>query len=68
MSFSFSFLSKEIILNELRELNPKKVCQGSDIPVHIIKENLDIVSNFVYNNFNNSLFRSNFLYLKKMQT
>ena len=57
---SFSFVTKETILNELRKLNPKKACQESDIPVKIIKENLDIVSNFVYNNFNNSLFSSNF--------
>ena len=60
MSFSFSFVTKETILNELRKLNPKKACQESDIPVKIIKENLDIVSNFVYNNFNNSLLSSNF--------
>ena len=60
MSFSFSFFTKETILNELHKLNPKKACQESDIPVEIIKEYLDIVSNFVYNNFNNSLFSSNF--------
>ena len=59
MSFSISFVTKETIL-ELRKLNPKKACQESDIPVKIIKESLDIVSNFVYNNFNNSLFTSNF--------
>ena len=65
ISFSFSFVTKETILNELRKLNPKKSCQESDIPVKIIKENLDVVSNFVYNNFNNSLFSSKFpSYLK----
>ena len=65
MSYSFSFFTKETILNELRKLSPQKACQESDIPVKIIKENLDIVSNFVYNNFNNSLFSSNFpSYLK----
>ena len=69
MSFSFSFVTKETILNELRKLNPKNACQEYDISVKIIKENLDIVSNFVYNIFNNSLFSSNFpSYLKKMQT
>ena len=46
MYFSFSFVTKETILNELRKLNPKTACQESDIPVKIIKENLDIVSNF----------------------
>ena len=44
MSFSFSFVTKETILNELRKLNPKNACQESDIPVKIIYENLDIVS------------------------
>ena len=65
MSFSFSFVNKEKILNELCKLNPKKVCQESDIPEKVIKENLDIVSNLVYNNFSSTLFSSNFpLYLK----
>ena len=60
MSFSFSSVTKETILNELRKLNLKKACQESDIPVKIIRENLDIFANFVYNNFNNSLFNSKF--------
>ena len=65
MSFSFGFVTKETIFNELCKLNPKKACQENDIPVKTIKENLDIVTNFVYNNFNNSLFSSNFpSYLK----
>ena len=60
MSFSFSFVTKEAILNELHKLKPKKASQESDIPIKIIKNNLDTVANFVYNNFNNSLFSSNF--------
>ena len=44
----------------MRKLNPKKACQERDILVRIIKEDLDIVLNIVYNNFNNSLFSSNF--------
>ena len=59
MSFAFSFVTKETILNELGKLNSKKSL-SRNIPVKIIKENLDIVSNFVYNNFNNSLLSSNF--------
>ena len=50
MSFSLSFATKETILNELRKLNPKKACQEKYIPVKIVQENLDIVSNIVYNN------------------
>ena len=60
MSFSFSFVTKETILNKLHKLNPIKVSQESDIPVKIVKQNLDIISNFVYDHFNNSLFSSNF--------
>ena len=45
----------------------KKVCQESDTPVKVIKENLDIVSNFVYSNFYYYLFISNFpSYLKNV--
>ena len=44
MSF-FSFVTKKTVLSELR-----------DTPFNMIKENLDIVSNFVYSNFNDSLF------------
>ena len=40
---------------ELLTLNSKKACQESEIPIKIIKENLDIVSNFVYNNITNPL-------------
>ena len=36
-------------------LKSKKACQGSDIPVIIIKENIDIITDFIYNNFNNLL-------------
>ena len=66
VSFSFSFVTKEKLLNELRKLNPKKACQENDIAVKIIKEKLDIVSAlFIINNFNNSLLSSNFpSYLK----
>ena len=60
MSFSFSFVTKETILHELRKLNLKKACQESDITVKTIRENLYIFGNFVYNNFYNSLFSSNF--------
>ena len=44
MSF-FSFVTKKTVFSELR-----------DTPFNMIKENLDIVSNFVYSNFNDSLF------------
>ena len=54
MSFSFSFVTKKAILNGLCKLNPKKACQKSGIPVKKVKEILDIVSNFIYNNHNNS--------------
>ena len=53
ISCSFSFVTKETILNYFHKLNPKKACLESDIPVKIIKENLDSVSNFFYNTFIN---------------
>ena len=44
----------------MQKLKSKKACQGSDIPVKIIKENINIATNCIYNNFNNSLLSSYF--------
>ena len=60
LSFSFKFIDRKRIFNELQKLKSKKSFQGSDIPVKIIKENIDIISDFTYNNFNKSLFSSYF--------
>ena len=35
-------------------------CQEPDVPVKLIKSNKDLFSHFIYCNFNNSLFSSNF--------
>ena len=56
LSFSFEFIDRKKIVNELQKLKSKKACQGSDIPVKIIKENIIIITDFFQNNFNNSLF------------
>ena len=68
MSFSFSSVTKKTILNDLRKLERKKAFRESDIPVKKIKGNLDIVSIFVYNNFNNFWFGLNFPVDLKIQT
>ena len=44
----------------LQKLKSKKACQGSDILAKIIKENINIITDFIYNNFNNSMFSSYF--------
>ena len=59
VSFSFKFIDRKKIFNELRKLRRKKACQGSDIPVKIVKQN-NIITDFIYSNFNNSLFSSYF--------
>ena len=41
-------------------LNTYNHDQESDIPVKLIKKNLDVISPLIYNNFNNSLFSSCF--------
>ena len=60
LSFSFKFIDRKKIFNELQKLKSKKACQGSDIPVTLIKENINIITDFIYNNLNNSLFSSYF--------
>ena len=60
LSFFFLIYSRKKIFNELQKLKSKKACHGSDIPVKIIKEKIIIITDFVYNSFNNSLFSSYF--------
>ena len=58
--FEFSFVSKSEISDELVKLNKAKASPSNDVPVKIIKENLDLLGYFLYNNFNNSLFSCDF--------
>ena len=60
LQFSFNFETKNKILAEIHNLDKKKACQESDIPVKIIKDNIDIFSEFILHNFNNSLFDATF--------
>ena len=56
----FDFTSYEERVKEVINLKIRKVSQKTDIPVKIIKENIDTVSYFLYQNFNNSLSCSTF--------
>ena len=58
--FSFEFVDELKISKEINKLDEKKACQEHDIPVKLIKLNKDLSSHFIYHNFNNSLFSSNF--------
>ena len=53
--FSFRFVSLNETLNGVNKLNRKKASQATDIPVKIIKENKDVISFYVFHNFNNAL-------------
>ena len=59
-TFSFNFISHDYILKELNNLKSKKASQKIGIPIKIVKENVDIISHFLYHNFNNSLSCSTF--------
>ena len=59
-TFSFNFISRENIAKELNKLKTKKSSQKADVPIKIVKENVDIISHFLYHNFNNSLSCSTF--------
>ena len=54
-SFSFEFVSLEETIKEVNKLSIKKASQTLDIPIKVIKQNKDLISYFVYNNFNNAL-------------
>ena len=61
LCFSFEFFDKQKNSKEINKLDEKKACQEHDIPIKLIKLNKDLFSHFIYHNFNNSLFSSNFL-------
>ena len=60
LQFSFNFETKNKILAEIHNLDKKKAYQESDIPVKIIKDNINIFSEFILHNFNNSIFDATF--------
>ena len=49
-TFCFKFISHEDIVKELNKLKTKKDSQKTDIPKKIVKENVDIISHFLYHN------------------
>ena len=59
-TFKFKFTSHEETKKEVNNLKIKKASLKSDIPPKIIKENVDIMSYFLYHNFFNSLSRADF--------
>ena len=56
----FNFETKNKILAEIHNLDKEKAYQESDIPVKIIKDNINIFSEFILHTFNNSLFDATF--------
>ena len=60
LNFSFEFVDKPKIFKEINKLDSKNACQELDISVKLIKSNNHLFSHFIYHNFNNSLFSSNF--------
>ena len=59
-TFGFDFTSYEETCKEVNNLNIRKIFQKTDIPVKIVKENIDIISYFLYHNFKNLLSCSTF--------
>ena len=60
LQFPFNFETKSNILAQIHNLDNKKACQESEIPVKIIKDNTDIFSEFIFLNFNISTFDATF--------
>ena len=54
--FSFTFISLQDMQKHIMDNKSSKSCSIDSIPSVILKENLDMVSLILYNNFNNSLY------------
>ena len=53
--FNFKFTSHEETEKEVNNLKIKKTSQKLDVPLKTVMENVDIISYFLYHDFNNSL-------------
>ena len=54
-SFKFEHVSIRDIEKEIENIDTSKAFQNDDIPSKIIKQNCDIFSRIIHNQFNNSL-------------
>ena len=53
--FTFNDITKGDVTKDIKNLDDSKASQEDDIPTKRIKENSDIFSNFIYQNFNNMI-------------
>ena len=53
--FEFSFVCVAKVLKETKKLNPRKAAQSTDTPVKILKDNADILADYICGFFNESL-------------
>ena len=51
LTFSFNYISHDDTIKELNEFKSKKPSQKTNIPIKMVKENVDIISHFLYHNF-----------------
>ena len=65
-TFRFSEVNIEDIKKDILKLDKDKASQHSDIPIKIIKDNLDIFADFLCTNSNSSFKSSSFLSCLKM--
>ena len=52
--FNFSFVDKEDILKEIKNLKANKATQNTNIPTKLIKENSEIFADFIFENLKDS--------------
>ena len=52
--FNFSFVEKEEILKEIKNLKANNATQNTEIPINLNEENLDSFVDFIFENLNNS--------------
>ena len=57
---SFTCVDKGETLKDVLSLDASKACQVSVIPSRVIKENVDILTDFLHSSFNNSIYQSQF--------
>ena len=59
-NFSFKKITKPFVVNETKNLNPKKTSQSNDIPTKLIEEYSDILTTIIVKDFNRCMHNGTF--------
>ena len=59
-SFNFETIKRDDVLKKIKSLDISKTSQNGDVPIKIIKENVELFTNFIHSALNEAIQSENF--------